>query len=189
MNAERIIRASEATASALLALTAWTAHATTYYSVLDQTQPWSDFGTINSSGAMTQISSLPMFFSSLLAAPNGTLYAYETTEGNEAHYFGAVSPTTGAFTPLINLNTKFKGTAGFNVPSLAFDSNGDLLAAGIGPSNTGVFGTYNLTTGGISVEGFGTQWRAVLQYGGHEPGASRGDDGNPAKRKNILRGA
>ena len=53
----------------------------TYYAVLDPSQPWSDFGTINASGTMTQISSLPMFFSSLLAAPNGTLYAYETTEG------------------------------------------------------------------------------------------------------------
>ena len=169
MNGKQINRPSAATfAAALLAVSVRTSFATTYYA------EYQNFGTINASRGDVHISSLTMYDPQLLVAPNGTLYAYETSGGSVPHYFGTLSATTGAFSPLINLNTEF-AAHGYNPPALAFDSNGDLLAEGIGPNNTGVFGTYSLTTGTFQLAatgGIGNQYlESDSQGNGFTPGS------------------
>ena len=103
-----------------------------------------------------------------MVAPNGTLYAYQTPAfggNNGPAYFGAVNPSTGVFTPLVNLNTEFSTENGGCV--LGFDSQGDLLAAGYPKSGGGayVFGTYNLSNGAFNLVTSGTQVQTFYQYG------------------------
>ena len=76
-----------------------------------------------------------------------------------------MNPSTGGFTPLINLNTEFSTENGGCV--LGFDSQGDLLAAGYPNSGGGayVFGTYNLSNGAFNLVTSGTQVQTFYQSG------------------------
>jgi len=114
------------------------------------------FGRIDASGNTTPIGSGLNFGSSdenatpqLLAAPNGTLYAFDTNAGGAYQSWGTVNPTTGVFTKIGNLGSVF-GYAGQGSPILGFDSSGDLIAAGYSTTNNPIFGTLNLTTGAFT---------------------------------------
>ena len=114
------------------------------------------FGRIDASGNTTPIGSGLNFGSSdenatpqLLAAPNGTLYAFDTNAGGAYQSWGTVNLTTGVFTKIGNLGSVF-GYMGQGSPILGFDSSGDLIAAGYSASNNPIFGTLSLTNGAFT---------------------------------------
>ncbi len=115
------------------------------------------FGTVNSSGNATIISTSPPgppYVNTLIAAPNGNLYGFYTGENWGNGVWGSINPATGAFTQIGNLNTYFPG--GWSDPnpgwgySLAFGPSGTLYATGIGTDNNCDFGTLDLTTGAFT---------------------------------------
>ena len=127
----------------------------TYYATLSSGTAAVPFGTISASGSTTPIGSGLNFGSGsvnpvaqLLAAPNGTLYAFDTGPGGSGAVgaWGTVNLTSGSFTQIGNLSSVFT-TLGNEGPVLGFDSSGDLIASGYSTSQAPIFGTLDLTTG------------------------------------------
>jgi len=111
------------------------------------------FGRLDASGNTTPIGSGLNFGSSdsnlpqLLAAPNGTLYAFDTGSGiGDIGSWGSVNLSTGTFTKIGNLGSVFENGLQAS-PVLEFDSAGNLIAAGYSNTGNPIFGTLNLTTG------------------------------------------
>ena len=135
------------------------------------------FGRIDALGNTSPIGSGLNFGSDnspmpqLLAAPNGTLYAFDTGCGNGSlQSWGTVNPATGAFTRIGNLGSVFD--VGTGTPALGFDSSGDLIAAGDSTTGSFIFGTLNVTTGAFTstanASTYGTVLNDLAQFSGFD---------------------